>query len=633
MLLQLVWLAGSAGYFSGLGFNRDIQDYLLTRALKVESEEGCLSGPVALGVDVDHLSPTTCKNAALDAELLYMVVGWGDACWGSNTLRNWTGPGEGCGKVWKVLKYARGFSKGVPPPRPLKANPLTIWVSAVVTKLNSIDIRQQSYSYSMNFRDEWLDPRLVWDPADFNNQEWYNWSSSSNDDFRRFVWAPDTLNNKALDIQNPETDEAFAIRYDGYMARSRFLVVSAVCEMNLQFYPFDYQECITDITSHSYDASELQMAASPNYTGLMLDENPSACSVCRVNTVRAYKLVAPSYHAITKNYGGLDFVGVRWVLIFSRASYWTYLLIMFLPLWLICVLSMGSCWIDTDATTARVGMGITTVLVLISQINGLKEVIPDTRYVTSLDVYLLLCLVFVTANCVEFGVANYLMNRLEQADANMKLRSQCVKTRLEDLQKLQGGIDANDENSPEYKCFGAKKFNFENTGDASTSGSTEPVVVEPKLDYVSTPVKRMKKNTKPTKRESAFLKEVFSLFVEAEDYVSDDDDEEPTISVAKISPLMSVYFGVPDEHVLRLIRDQHHSTRITYRQLEREIHRLKIMKIYGVRAITVWNHEITMTTIHAFETGYRKGSIIVFLVYNVVWFATVMGIATFQRGD
>lgn len=70
------------------------------------------------------------------------------------------------------------------------------------------------------------------------------------------------------------------------------------------------------------------------------------------------------------------------------------------------MLSWVSFWIDNEATPARISLGLLTVLTQTTQISGLKNVSPVVSYITTLDVWNVVCLMFTSAAFVEFSIVN-----------------------------------------------------------------------------------------------------------------------------------------------------------------------------------------------------------------------------------
>ncbi|CAL4069877.1 unnamed protein product, partial [Meganyctiphanes norvegica] len=79
----------------------------------------------------------------------------------------------------------------------------------------------------------------------------------------------------------------------------------------------------------------------------------------------------------------------------------------YLPSILIVMLSWVSFWINHEATSARVSLGITTVLTMTTISTGVRSSLPRISYVKAIDIYLVMCFVFVFAALLEYSAVNY----------------------------------------------------------------------------------------------------------------------------------------------------------------------------------------------------------------------------------
>lgn len=79
----------------------------------------------------------------------------------------------------------------------------------------------------------------------------------------------------------------------------------------------------------------------------------------------------------------------------------------YLPSFLIVMLSWVSFWINHEATSARVALGITTVLTMTTISTGVRSSLPRISYVKAIDIYLVMCFVFVFAALLEYAAVNY----------------------------------------------------------------------------------------------------------------------------------------------------------------------------------------------------------------------------------
>lgn len=84
-----------------------------------------------------------------------------------------------------------------------------------------------------------------------------------------------------------------------------------------------------------------------------------------------------------------------------------FLIQVYLPCVLIVVLSWVSFWIHREATSDRVGLGITTVLTLSTISLDSRTDLPKVRYATALDWFLLYCFFYCIATLLEFAGVHY----------------------------------------------------------------------------------------------------------------------------------------------------------------------------------------------------------------------------------
>lgn len=71
------------------------------------------------------------------------------------------------------------------------------------------------------------------------------------------------------------------------------------------------------------------------------------------------------------------------------------------------MLNWVSSWINHEATSARVALGITTVLTMTTISTGVCSSLPRISYFKAIDIYLVMCFVFVFAALLEYAAVNY----------------------------------------------------------------------------------------------------------------------------------------------------------------------------------------------------------------------------------
>ncbi|CAD6196821.1 unnamed protein product [Caenorhabditis auriculariae] len=83
-----------------------------------------------------------------------------------------------------------------------------------------------------------------------------------------------------------------------------------------------------------------------------------------------------------------------------------------IPSMLIVTISWVSFWLNREASPARVGLGVTTVLTMTTLITTTNNSMPKVSYIKGLDVFLNFCFVMVFASLLEYAVVSYMTKRL-----------------------------------------------------------------------------------------------------------------------------------------------------------------------------------------------------------------------------
>uniref|UniRef100_A0A914ZQG3 Neurotransmitter-gated ion-channel transmembrane domain-containing protein n=1 Tax=Parascaris univalens TaxID=6257 RepID=A0A914ZQG3_PARUN len=91
-----------------------------------------------------------------------------------------------------------------------------------------------------------------------------------------------------------------------------------------------------------------------------------------------------------------------------------YLMNIIIPSMLIVTISWVSFWLNREASPARVGLGVTTVLTMTTLITTTNNSMPKVSYIKGLDVFLNFCFVMVFASLVEYAVVSYMNKKLAQ---------------------------------------------------------------------------------------------------------------------------------------------------------------------------------------------------------------------------
>ncbi|ESP02384.1 hypothetical protein LOTGIDRAFT_138579 [Lottia gigantea] len=270
--------------------------------------------------------------------------------------------------------------------------PLNIGIEVILASFDSISEVNMDYTITMYLNQYWRDDRLQF--SDNINE-----SMTLTGEFAERIWVPDTFlaNDKNSYLHDvTEKNQMIRIYGNGSIVYGMRFTTTLACMMDLHNYPLDEQECTVEIESYGYTTDDLVLQWLQNK------------AVSGVDQLELPQFSIVKYHAghwieklLTGDYKRLS-------LYFTlRRNIGYFIFQTYLPSILIVMLSWVSFWINHEATSARVALGITTVLTMTTISNGVRSSLPRISYVKAIDIYLVMCFVFVFAALLEYAAVNY----------------------------------------------------------------------------------------------------------------------------------------------------------------------------------------------------------------------------------
>ena len=90
-----------------------------------------------------------------------------------------------------------------------------------------------------------------------------------------------------------------------------------------------------------------------------------------------------------------------------------YLVTIYIPCFMIVLVSWFSFWLDYKAVPARVALGVTTLLAMSTTMGSIQRSLPPVAYTKAVDVWSGVCVFFVFSALLEYALVNY-ASRLEE---------------------------------------------------------------------------------------------------------------------------------------------------------------------------------------------------------------------------
>ncbi|XP_063530609.1 gamma-aminobutyric acid receptor subunit beta-like [Cydia strobilella] len=308
-------------------------------------------------------------------------------------------------------------------------DPLYVGMDLTIASFDAISEVNMDYTITLYLNQYWKDERLG-----FGLQDEVLTLSG---DFADKIWVPDTFfaNDKNSFLHDvTERNKLVRLGGDGSITYGMRFTATLACMMDLHYYPLDSQNCTVEIESYGYTVSDVVMYWKETpVRGVEDAELPQFTILGHETNDRIEKLATGVYQRLS-----LSFKLRRNIGYFVFQTY--------LPCILIVMLSWVSFWINHEATSARVALGITTVLTMTTISTGVRSSLPRISYVKAIDIYLVMCFVFVFAALLEYAAVNYTYwGARARRRAKLKKGEMSTSTSVEKDFKCSGGSRSPEE--------------------------------------------------------------------------------------------------------------------------------------------------------------------------------------------
>ncbi|XP_023241232.1 glycine receptor subunit alpha-3-like [Centruroides sculpturatus] len=117
----------------------------------------------------------------------------------------------------------------------------------------------------------------------------------------------------------------------------------------------------------------------------------------------------------------------------------------YLPSTVVVTLSWLSFWLDVNAVPARVTLGVTSLLTIITQMLQSRSYTPPVDYVKAVDIWLLACMFFITASLIEYAFAHQYVEFKEKCNSPRPVKkngkwAEKRKNSKEKIEKVKGKL-------------------------------------------------------------------------------------------------------------------------------------------------------------------------------------------------
>jgi len=132
-----------------------------------------------------------------------------------------------------------------------------------------------------------------------------------------------------------------------------------------------------------------------------------------------FTLTDTTHHNCTETYSIGTFPCLHLNFVLARDVGY-YVMAVFIPSIVLVVISWIQFWLDPSAVTARVLIGLFCSFTLVGQMTGVRATLPKVSYLTSLDIWLTMCLLFTFSSLLQMAVVQRLAQEEERLQEKPK---------------------------------------------------------------------------------------------------------------------------------------------------------------------------------------------------------------------
>ncbi|XP_071748632.1 glutamate-gated chloride channel isoform X3 [Lepeophtheirus salmonis] len=294
-----------------------------------------------------------------------------------------------------------------------------VTVNIFVRSFSNIDDVKMEYSFQITLRQQWNDGRLrfkdkllsmearIGDKFDKDKIRYLTMTDSSK------VWMPDTFfrNEKIGRFHNILQDNLYVRVFpNGDVLYSIRVSLTCACSMHLALFPLDKQTCNLDVASYGWTMNDLIYQWK--------ETNPVQM-VANLSLPGGFKLDGFTNHNCDVKTATGSYSCLRVEITFARQLSF-YVLTIYIPCFMIVLVSWMSFWIDHKAVPARVSLGITTLLAMSTTQASINSSLPPVAYTKAIDVWCGVCVTFVFSALLEYALVNYASRSDAQRAAKQK---------------------------------------------------------------------------------------------------------------------------------------------------------------------------------------------------------------------
>ncbi|XP_023212135.1 glycine receptor subunit alpha-1-like, partial [Centruroides sculpturatus] len=278
--------------------------------------------------------------------------------------------------------------------------PVTVYVNLQIMDIDEIREATMDFRIHLYMTEYWKDPRL--------NIHKLNLTSTRilPQNYINEIWLPDLVfdNSKWAQLfQFSLPNIVIKIRKDHTIYKVTRYSFQVACKMEMEDYPMDIQFCCFKIAFLANSEETATLAWSGEEGSIYKSLGDSVILIDEIEPLK-YEMIKPTPFKVTESWvdGNFSYLICNFTFVRRLTS---SILNVYVPSALVVTLSWLSFWLDVSAVPARITLGVTSILTIITQVVQSRSYTPPVSYIKALDIWLFFCTFFVTASLLEYAVA------------------------------------------------------------------------------------------------------------------------------------------------------------------------------------------------------------------------------------
>jgi len=302
------------------------------------------------------------------------------------------------------------------PPSQEEGEPLLIKASVNLRNILDVAEKEQLVSLETTLRLYWKDPRITPNPRFIESEDSIGHYLTLNPSKAAHIWMPDVFIDQAKAIRVPTyytKPASLRIYNDSTVRYSSRINFDVACNMDFHRFPVDEQYCQVKFESFGFTNKQIQMTWM----------DPSQTNINKDISLAQFEFRLTLMDAYSTDYYELAYPGLIMKLHLTRQL--TYHVVQtYIPSTVFVTIGWLSLFVPPESVPGRVGMGMTTLLTLTAMFSSVRQNVPKVSYVSLLDIWMLVCMIFVFACILEF-IAVTACSRYSNKTTGDKLETIC----------------------------------------------------------------------------------------------------------------------------------------------------------------------------------------------------------------